>query len=183
MRQGLYVVLISYEQKGKPFRENSAVFFNIVQTRHADTKWNMEKTENRNVENRQKGLHFRTSPIFHSLWSCTRMHDIEHPNDPTDSGKGVARRGLTKCATIVARGSLRQAIINCGHASTTWRVVQGPCEPMKEGQSEPECARVSQRKTRESQSESEWANCSGVLENVSRHYNKLKDWGSFVGKR
>ena len=47
----------------------------------------MEKTGNRNVENRQMAP-FSNISNFHSLRSCTRMHDIVHPNNPVDNGKG-----------------------------------------------------------------------------------------------
>ena len=56
-------------------------------TRTAVTKCITKKMENWNVEN-------GTSPILHSL--CIRIHDIIHPNDPVDNGKGSGNKRADK---------------------------------------------------------------------------------------
>ena len=54
--------------------------------------------------------------------------------------------------------SKKQGRINCGHASTTWSVKQGPCEPMSAWESQ-----------RESQTETEWATmCESESERESQ---------------
>ena len=62
-------------------------------TRTADTKCITKKMETWNVENRQKKS-IGTSPILHSLW--IRIHDIIHPNDPVDNGKGSGNKRADK---------------------------------------------------------------------------------------